>query len=184
MDNTFSEGWFYYAKIDKRFKKHLLSVSAMGAPQTHDQRSYGRPISAYDTAYAQKLGVDMNELREANGVYNVFNKSVRYNQHWGTLKRNRFNADAGEEVLAERTNQYHKPQFTLRDFWTISDKLTISNSLYLSVGKGGGDRPASSIKDTQIFQDRQGEFTGLVGDTADFHTGGFQKIQCFGYAIV
>ena len=31
VDNTFSEGWFYYAKVDKRFKKHLLTLTAMGA---------------------------------------------------------------------------------------------------------------------------------------------------------
>ncbi|MFC2129210.1 TonB-dependent receptor [Bacteroidota bacterium] len=152
VDNTFSEGWFYYAKIDKRMNKHLLTLTAMGAPQMHDQRSYKKPISAYDSIYAQNLGINLDTLRETS-QYSIFGAGVSYNQHWGTFFRNKDNPDAVEETLSERTNQYHKPQFTLRDFWTISDNLTISNNLYLSIGKGGGDRPASSMKDANLYGD-------------------------------
>ncbi len=162
VDNTFSEGWFYYAKIDKRLKNHLLTLTAMGAPQMHDHRSYKRPISAYDTAYAENLGIDMNELRAANEQYNIFGAGVTYNQHWGRLHRTKDDPNAPEEQLSERSNQYHKPQFTLRDFWTISEKLTLSNNLYLSVGKGGGDRPRSSIKDTRLFQDPEDHNYGQI----------------------
>lgn len=162
VDNTFSEGWFYYAKVDKRFDKHLLTLTAMGAPQTHDQRSYKRPISAYDSVYAKKLGVDMDELKGANNEYNIFDKGVEYNQHWGTLRRDVDDPNAPEENLSERTNQYHKPQFTLRDFWTVNKRLTISNNLYLSLGKGGGDRPATSVKDTQLFQDPENPQYGQI----------------------
>ncbi|MCK4745454.1 MAG: TonB-dependent receptor plug domain-containing protein, partial [Bacteroidales bacterium] len=153
VDNTYSEGFFYYAKVDKRLKNHLLTLTAMGAPQKHDHRSYKRPISAYDTVYAADLGIDLEELRTANEQYNIYGAGVTYNQHWGTFRRTKDNPDAPEERLAERSNQYHKPQFTLRDFWTISENLTISNNLYLSVGKGGGDRPRSSIKDTRLYHD-------------------------------
>ncbi len=162
VDNTFSEGWFYYAKIDKRLNKHLFTLTAMGAPQMHDQRSYTRPISAYDTVYAEKLGIDLSELRTANDQYNIYGAGVGYNQHWGTLRRNKDNPDAPEEVLSERTNEYHKPQFTLQDFWTISDRLTISNNLYLSVGKGGGVRPKSSVKDTRIIMDPEDPNYGQI----------------------
>jgi len=161
VDNTYSEGWFYYAKVDKRLDKHLLTLTAMGAPQVHDQRSYKRPVSAYDTTYAKKLGVDIDELK-ASSTYQIFDRGVGYNQHWGTLRRDVDNPDAPEERLSERTNQYHKPQFTLRDFWTVNKRLSISNNLYLSLGKGGGDRPASSIKDTQLFQDPEHEQYGQV----------------------
>jgi iron complex outermembrane recepter protein len=125
----------------------------MGAPQMHDQRSYKKPISAYDTVYAQSLGIDMNELKEANPAYSIYGKGVGYNQHWGYVKRDRNNPDASQELQSERTNQYHKPQFTLRDFWTVNDRLTFSNNLYLSIGKGGGDKPAHSIKDSELFLD-------------------------------
>ena len=153
VDNTFSEGWFYYGKVDKRMGNHLLTLTAMGAPQMHDQRSYKRPISAYDSVYAKNQGIDMDQLKEANSSYNIFDKGVGYNQHWGNLSRDRFDTNASTETLSERTNQYHKPQFTLRDFWTVTDRLSWSNNLYLSIGKGGGDRPAHSIKDTQLFRD-------------------------------
>ncbi len=162
VDNTFSEGWFYYAKVDKRMEKHLLTLTAMGAPQMHDQRAYKRPISAYDSTYAKKLGIDMGELKNASSTYTIFDKGVGYNQHWGNLRRDRNNPDAPSESLSERTNQYHKPQFTLRDFWTVSDRLTVSTNLYLSVGKGGGDRPASSIKDTQLFLDPEDPEYGQI----------------------
>ena len=153
VDNTFSEGYFFYGKVDKRFKNHLVTLTAMGAPQKHQHRSYKRPISAYDTAYAQNLGINMDTLRAANDQYDIYGAGVNYNQHWGTFIRNKDNPEAVEETLSERTNQYHKPQFTIRDFWTISDRLTISNNLYLSVGKGGGDRPAHSMKDPNLIQD-------------------------------
>ena len=162
VDNTFSEGWFYYGKLDKRFKKHLVTLTAMGAPQMHDQRSYSRPISAYDTSYAQNLGIDLEELRSANEQYNIYGAGVRYNQHWGFYSRNKDNPDAPEVSLAERTNQYHKPQFTIQDFWTISDRFTLSNNLYLSVGKGGGDRPRSSIKDTRLIMDPEDPNYGQI----------------------
>ena len=42
------------------------------------------------------------------------------------------------ETLNSRKNYYHKPQFSLRDFWAVSDKLYISNIAYMSLGQGGG----------------------------------------------
>jgi hypothetical protein len=52
-----------------------------------------------------------------------------YNQHWG-------NYDG--EVLMERENFYHKPQISLNDYWTITDRSHLSVSAYASFGKGGG----------------------------------------------
>ena len=43
-------------KIQKEIGKHILSLSAMGAPQQHGQRSYKRDIATYDTSYARELG--------------------------------------------------------------------------------------------------------------------------------
>ena len=60
VDETWSEGYFYYAKIQKELGNHILSVSAMGAPQKHGQRSYKSDIATYDTAYARSLGDDFS----------------------------------------------------------------------------------------------------------------------------
>ncbi len=165
VEQTYSEGWFYYAKIDKRFSNHLLSVSAMGAPQHHEQRSYKLPIASYDLDYAREQGIDV-DAKDIDGDYiyrpAINNMGTHYNQHWGYLKRDRFDANAREEILNERVNEYHKPQFSLRDFWTPTEKFSVSNILYLSLGTGGGVRPRHSVKSTQYIQDSTDPHYGRI----------------------
>lgn len=165
VDNTCSEAWFYYAKIDKRFTRHIISVSAIGAPQHHDQRSYMRPVATYDLGVARELGIPVDYVNDQDEYpYRpvIYNMGTHYNQHWGYLRRDRFNENATEEKLAERTNIYHKPQFTIRDFWTLSDKLSVSNILYLSLGTGGGIRPASSMGENDLIDDPGSPHYGLI----------------------
>ena len=52
----------------------------------------------------------------------------RYNNHWGYLNGG---------ILSESMRDYHKPIFSLRDFWAISDKVYLSNVVYYSFGRGG-----------------------------------------------
>ena len=165
VDNTFSEAWFYFARVDKRFSRHILSVSAMGAPQHHDQRSYTRPIATYDLDVARDLGIPVDSVNDQDEYpYRpvINDMGTHYNQHWGYLRRDRFDTIAPEEKLAERTNTYHKPQFTLRDFWTPSDKFSISNILYLSLGTGGGIRPNSSMDEDNLIADPENDHYGLI----------------------
>ncbi|MBE9468917.1 MAG: TonB-dependent receptor [Bacteroidetes bacterium] len=134
VDLNWTKGWFYFAKIEKQFKKHTLSVTAMGAPQQHGQRSYAKPISKYDKDYAAELGVDTTGRTDYG---------LRYNSHWGYLERWTFdeNGDTihtAREKHLEKMNYYHKPQFSLKDSWNISDKLFLSNIFYVSIGNGGG----------------------------------------------
>lgn len=137
VDETWTEGYFAYLKIDKRLKNHIISVTAMGAPQSHAQRSYKMPIATYDSAYAVNQGVDVFPWNA--------DKGIRYNQNWGYLKRDRFDENASEEKLSANVNEYFKPMFSLRDFWTVNKKLSISNIAYLSIGKGGGSGASGSI---------------------------------------
>jgi len=54
---------------------------------------------------------------------------LKYSKNWGYLN--------GEpKNLSE--NFYHKPYITLNHFFNANDKLDISNTIYLSVGQGGG----------------------------------------------
>ena len=39
VDQTWTKGWFYFLRVDKEIGKHMLSLTAMGAPQEHGQRS-------------------------------------------------------------------------------------------------------------------------------------------------
>lgn len=60
---------------------------------------------------------------------------------YDTLDR-RYNGDIGYfangELFNDRVNYYHKPQFSLNHYWNISNKTTVSSSLYYSIGHGGG----------------------------------------------
>ena len=136
-DQTFTRGYFYYLKVQKQLGNHYLSVSAMGAPQSHGQRSYKQPISYFSESYANNVGFNDSLLSIAP------DRGLTYNPHWGHLER--FDIDANGDTIrsinerqSERINYYHKPMFQLKDFWTVSDKLHISNIFYASLGKGGG----------------------------------------------
>lgn len=129
VDALNTRGGFYYLKIQKRIKNHVVSLSGFGAPQEHGQRSYSQEVEYWDSDYARSLGItdaDMSANRD-NGI--------SFNQHWGYRTVN-----GQREILNERRNYYHKPQITLKDFWRVNKKLSWSNMAYVSIGRGGGQR--------------------------------------------
>ncbi|NVO03975.1 MAG: TonB-dependent receptor [Bacteroidetes bacterium] len=143
VDNTQSQGWFYYLKIDKSLGKHLISLSAMGAPQWHNQRSYKSGIATFSKSFAKENGVP-------DSIANLYSeRGLNYNSNWGYIQRVENLADTvntPKESLAECQNYFHKPQFSLRDFWNISDKVYMSNIVYMSIGNGGGTGSAVGTK--------------------------------------
>jgi len=144
VDNTWSKAWFYFAKIEKIIGKHTLGISAVGAPQEHAQRTFKLQIAKYNLETATELGVDTSTLASTQ----QWGLGEHYNSHWGYLNRWTLNGEDtvfdGRKVLTERLNYYHKPQFTLKDFWTVNKKLSISNIFYISLGNGGGVANAGS----------------------------------------
>ncbi|HKM93996.1 MAG TPA: TonB-dependent receptor [Prolixibacteraceae bacterium] len=173
VDELYSKGFFFYLKIDKRWKNHITSVSAMGAPQQHSQRSFKRTIAKYDTTYARQMG--------AEAFPKINNMGIGYNQHWGYLKRDRYDENAQREVMQEKANVYHKPQFSVRDFWSIGNQLTISNIMYLSLGNGGGDGTRSSIKETQLIQDPLRDDYGQIDWQSMYNANSKPTKNAFGY---
>jgi len=53
----------------------------------------------------------------------------KYNDNWGTYNG---------KILNLSENYYHKPQISLNHYWTISPKLFLASSAYVSFGAGGG----------------------------------------------
>ncbi len=53
----------------------------------------------------------------------------RYNPNWGYLD--------GQVIRGH--NFYHKPQFALNHYWSVSDRTQINTSAYYSLGTGGGN---------------------------------------------
>lgn len=146
VDQTWAKQWFYFAKIQKIFKKHSLTLSAMGAPQERALRQGRQSIPYYDTKYAQELGVSLygptgNTLFDSTQI----DKGLRYNREWGYLTRTRGVNNPEQEVLNSRTNFYHKPIFNLKHFWNINDKSALSTIAYASLGKGGGTRERGNL---------------------------------------
>ena len=142
VDQTWTEGWFYFLRVDKEFKKHTLSFTAMGAPQKHGQRIYKKHIATFDTAFALEAGMTREFIDKMVEVGLPVDRGLRYNPNWGYLSRAYITETdtvfPAAEPVSTANNFYHKPLFSLRDFWSVNDKLYISNILYLSVGHGGG----------------------------------------------
>lgn len=132
VDGTNTQGGFIYVKVQKKWDKHLLSLSAFGAPQKHGQRSFNQRIQYWDSKTARDMGLAIDSTQ-------AYDRGIRFNQHWGYRT-----VDGKQEVMNERLNYYNKPQVTLKDFWTVNKKLSISNIAYLSVGRGGGTRLSNS----------------------------------------
>ncbi|NQT77403.1 MAG: carboxypeptidase-like regulatory domain-containing protein [Bacteroidetes bacterium] len=142
VDQTWTKGWFYFLRVDKEIGNHMLSFSAMGAPQEHGQRSYKKYISTFDTKYALEAGMTQEfiDKNETGGL--PTNMGLRYNPNWGYLSRAYITPTdtvfPNAEPTSTANNFYHKPMFSLRDFWSVNERLYISNVLYLSLGNGGG----------------------------------------------
>lgn len=144
VEETWTQGAFYYGKVDKQMGNHTLSFSAYGAPQRHAQRVYMLPMQYYDADIARELGVPETDIAKVQA------RGIKYNQHWGYLARTKDDPNAPSEPFAERVNEYHKPQITFKDSWQVNKKTFVSNILYLSLGNGGGVRakaaPATDIE--------------------------------------
>lgn len=149
VDENWTKAYSYFLKIQKRAGKHLISLSGNGAPQSHGQRVDKLPVALYSKSLATKLGINTDSVYQNNGYATpeLGEKGLRYNPHWGYLNG---------EVVNERVNYFHKPQFNLSDFWNINKKLYLSTVAYASFGKGGGTRllnvPSFSDRDPATSQ--------------------------------
>jgi len=166
VDETWTKGYFYFLKIEKSIGKHIISLSGMGAPQEHAQRKYQLPISKYDKSYAQSLGVDTFPT--------LNNLGTTYNQHWGYIDRWTLNGTDtvhNRSKLNEVINTYHKPQYSLRDFWNVSDKLYVSNVAYLSIGNGGGTGTKNTLGSTDYDANGQIDWQRIYDANAKLYDG-------------
>ena len=134
-DGLYDDAWTYFGTISKRLGKHQLSLTGLGSPQRHGQRSFASTIATYSTEKARELGADPGS---------TIPRGFRFNPNFAPLRRyTSLNPDgtpgnAPSEMVNERENFYHKPQINLNHFWNVSDKLFVSNVVYVSRGIGGG----------------------------------------------
>ncbi len=155
VDKTFDDAWTYFGNISKRLGNHRLSLTALGSPQSHGQRSFPVPIGVISDDKARELGATPTPGGD---------RGFRYNPYWGRLDRYTLDASGkkvsnGQEELNERTNFYHKPQINLNDYWQVNSKLFISTVLYGSYGRGGGSSglTAGPSPSTTVGSDKAGQ---------------------------
>ena len=154
VDGNYSSALFYFLRIDKEIGKHLISFSGFGGPQEHGQRAFSVPIAMTDSKLAAELGVPQKDI---DRLKPRIDRGLRYSDAWGYLDG---------EVKSVRYNYYHKPQFSLRHSWRISDKTFLSNVSYLSVGNGGG----TNITSTPSFDSlNQLDLTKVVQGNGGLH---------------
>jgi len=139
VDYLFDDMYSYFAKIEKQWgSKHSLSLTVMGAPQAHGQRTYKARLSLYDRSMAMKLGMDTVLTNMA------VNQGIKYNQHWGALNEAKIDNNTGDtlwgqnKILNERVNMFHKPQVYLKYDFKPNKKVLSSTVVYMSTGSGGG----------------------------------------------
>lgn len=165
VDGLNTQGGFYYLKVQKKIKNHVISLSGFGAPQQHNQRSFNQSIDYWSNEYALELGSD---------TLGGKNWGRRRNEHYGYVE----GKNGKQVVKSERRNYYHKPQITLKDFWKVNEKIAWSNIAYVSIGRGGGTRAYNSamprdsmgLIDWELieFNNQNKTFAGqVIGTTAD-----------------
>jgi len=140
VNETWIEAYSYFVKFQwKVNSRHLLSLSANGAPQKHGQRNNKLTIGAYSQNFARKLGIEdpeANMLLSGITTKDVGSRQFQYNSNVGSLNGEEYNVFV---------NFYHKPLFNLSHFWNVSDKVTISSVYYASYGNGGGTGALNTV---------------------------------------
>jgi len=111
IQGTEFESYSYFINISKRITDaHQLSFTAFSAPQWHNQRNNSDRLTI---AEWQK-------------------QPLKY----------KYNASYGFDMNGQRKkssyNYYNKPQISLNHSWTIDEKSSLSNVIYVSLGNGGG----------------------------------------------
>lgn len=163
-----TKGGFFYLKVQKRMGKHLLSLSAFGAPQEHGQRAFNQKVQYWDSDYARKLGI-----KTQKGAPDI-DWGLRHNEGFGYYT----NSDGKKVGRTASRNYYFKPQITLKDFWTPNKKTSVSFMAYTSIGRGGGEKfkNSSNVKydknnnvdwDLMIHNNQEGILFGNPVTTVD-----------------
>ena len=142
-DQTWTNAWSYFGALSYNASdNHKFDLFIVGAPQRHGQRIYNQKIALWDNEFAVESGVSQADADE------VTERGVNYNPNWGPISapenalKEYFNGKEHDirdaDVLMERENYFHKPQYNLNWYWKIKEDFHLTSVFYLSIAKGGG----------------------------------------------
>lgn len=118
VQGTWFNSYNYFLNISKRINDaHQISLTAFGAPQTHNKRS-------------SQDGLTIMGWQEYGKMYMDGESPYRYNPTWGF--------DRNGKKRSSNLNQYHKPQISLNHIWQINHHSSLSSTFYMSFARGGG----------------------------------------------
>lgn len=113
-------------------------------------------LGKYNTLLFTALGSpERHEQRSARLSYGEMREyGLKYNKNWGYRDGKPYNMSK---------NNYFKPYFLLQHFYR-KDRLSMTNSLYLAVGHGGGRWSESKATPVQSFRTAEGliDWTAVV----------------------
>lgn len=144
VEGTWFDAYSYFAKIQYMpNSKHIISIGANGAPQSHGQRSSKLPIAIYDREYAKKLGINADSVLREYSTTGIKYTTLTQGDRALSWNPDQILLDK-KNVLNDRNNFFHKPLININHFWKIGEKTTLSTVAYASFGKGGGTSFAPS----------------------------------------
>ncbi|MCH2231057.1 MAG: TonB-dependent receptor [Crocinitomicaceae bacterium] len=85
VDGLNTQGGFYYLKVQKKIKNHVVSLSGFGAPQQHGQRSYNQQIQYWDKDLAQEQYTGHDEVYNLVTAFNNSSSAPDSAAYWGRL---------------------------------------------------------------------------------------------------
>ncbi|MFP8490101.1 TonB-dependent receptor [Gracilimonas sp. Q87] len=174
VEGTWADEWAYHFAASYQLNEsNRFDLFALGAPQRHGQNLYAMNTATYDRDYALSLdGYDAaaadihwekGRFFNANvsGVSNTYDGNQYVGDGWVSASiQNRQNKD----FLNERENFFHKPQVNLNWFSELSDKLTLTNVLYYSGGRGGGTGTLGDIEWDYSHNQRVADWDATIAD--------------------
>ena len=123
-------------------KKDDWAVTVLAATQQGDGYRDGTDVESWDYFLSVYKGFGRHQF-----ILTAFGTPITTNQGnpatestFNLVGDNRFNPAWGNrqgEFLNANKNTYHKPMFILNHHWDIEDNLTLTNSAYYSIGRGG-----------------------------------------------
>ncbi|MCP9291030.1 TonB-dependent receptor [Gracilimonas sediminicola] len=174
VDGTWTDSWAYHLAASYQVNDdNRLDLFALGAPQRHGQNLYAQNIATYDRSYA--LGLDSYDPAAADVFWEkgrLFNSNVSGvsnsydgNQYVGDGWINpSIQSRYSKNFLNERENFFHKPQVNLNWYSELTDKLTLTNVLYYSGGKGGGTGTLGDIEYDYSHAQRIVDWNATIAD--------------------
>ena len=144
VKGTDYQGYNWFINVAKRINdNHQLQFMATGAPQHHNQRGNSAGLTLSDWEMSRKQwGYD----------------DYKYNPSFGYRKN-------GESYNANH-NYYHKPQISLNHQWQINHKSSLSTSVYMSIGRGGGySGQGNNVDSPYSYSDWNGAYKGTLNTT-------------------